>query len=359
MAASHSTSSAKLTCLCGAISLPGSYLKDEKFPIPSALCHCNPCRYTSGGLIPAFADLTGPPPPETKSKLSRYQFSEKCARYFCSTCGAHCFVEHPQKENEWFCTAGIIEPREGVTDVVKLTGHTYVSDTIDGGVTSLFLPITENGGEEIYSAEHSGAKLPPRDLDALAQASRSTPAPREGDLLQARCHCGGVDLLVKRADYATEPKGVRTLMKKESPNQYLARYCTCRSCRLSLGHTLCPWTYFAISSVLNPSTDPPKPITFGEGALAEGANPGQCLKHHQSREDVVRSHCGKCGASIFYYTSDPSRSDVVDIAVGLLRAESGSLAHGWVRWAEGEVSHDEESVDQRLVECVIERGGRV
>ncbi|KAF1971658.1 hypothetical protein BU23DRAFT_178753 [Bimuria novae-zelandiae CBS 107.79] len=344
------TSDAKLTCLCGSVSLPGTSLKDEKFPIPSSLCHCNPCRYTAGALVPAFADLTGPPPADIKAKLETYQFTEFCARYFCSTCGSHCFVEHPNKENEWFCTAGIIEPPPGVKDVVQLTGHTYVSDTGDGGVTSLFLPVTTNGEKEIYGAKYGTEKINTWELEELVQESRKKTLPGTHDTLTAKCHCGGVDLQIKRADYGNEPEGVKTFMSKDDPHKYFACFCSCRSCRLSMGFSMCAWMYVALSAVTATKTG--KPVLFGVEALASGANEGLNLKHHQSRDDVWRSFCGGCGASVFYWTNQEYRMNVVDIAVGLLRAQSGSMAREWVRWADGEVSHDDEGTDQTQVECV-------
>ncbi|KAF2450463.1 hypothetical protein P171DRAFT_516334 [Karstenula rhodostoma CBS 690.94] len=337
------TSSAQLTCLCGQISLPGTSLSHPTFPLPSTICHCNPCRYTSGGLLPAFACLDSAPPLEIKEKLAKYQFTPSCVRYFCKKCGCQCFVEHPQAEEEWFCTAGMIEidgkeegRAEGAKEVVQLTGHMYIDDLRDGGVVPVFLPITATGASEpeLYCARDGTSKLSQQDLDNAVQTSHQHPTPGPEDRLEARCHCGGVDLRIKRAEYDAEPEGVRNLMSRDDPHRYLARFCACRSCRLSMGFSLCPWTYVALSSVINAKTS--QPVLFGADAEKEGANEGLKLQHHQSSDGVWRSFCGGCGASVFYYTSDESRSNVVDVAVGILRAKSGSLAREWVRWAEGE-----------------------
>lgn len=358
------TSSAHITCLCGQISLPGTSLSLPTFPLPSTICHCNPCRYTSGGLLPAFASLKSAPPPEIKQKLAKYQFTPSCVRYFCKNCGCQCFVEHPQAaEEEWFCTAGMIEVdeeeerrAEGVKDVVQLTGHTYIDDLRDGGVVPVFLPVTGASASlpELYAAKHGTRKLNPQDLDSAAQTSGQHPPPGPEQRLEARCHCGGVDLSIKRAEYDDEPEDVSSLMKKEDPHRYLARFCACRSCRLSMGSSLCPWTYVALSSVINARTS--RPVVFGADAEKEGANEGLMLQHHHSSDGVWRSFCGGCGASVFYYTSDGSRSNVVDVAVGILQAKSGSLAREWVRWAEGEVSHGDEGTDQSQVRCLEEHG---
>ncbi|OAG00753.1 uncharacterized protein CC84DRAFT_1179883 [Paraphaeosphaeria sporulosa] len=338
------TSSAHITCLCGQISLPGTSLANPTFPLPSTICHCNPCRYTSGGLLPAFASLKSAPCPEIQAKLGKYQFTPSCVRYFCEKCGCQCFVEHPQAaEEEWFCTTGMVEVSEkdgenaeGVKDVVQLVGHMYIDDLRDGGVISVFLPITGASASEpeLYAAKYRTRKLNPMDLDSIALASGQHPPPGPEEQLEARCHCGGVDLRIKRAEYDDEPERVGSLMTKDDPHRYLARFCACRSCRLSMGFSLCPWTYVALSSVINAKTS--QPVVFGADAEKEGANEGLRLQHHHSRDDVWRSFCGGCGASVFYYSSDESRSNVVDIAVGILRAKSGSLAREWVRWADGE-----------------------
>lgn len=269
-------------------------------------------------------------------------------------------MEHPQaKKEEWFCTAGIIEPEKGtgVNDVVRLAGHMYVDDLGDGSVVPLLLNITTDGEQELYGERHGTGKLGPRDLEKVVQTARRCAMPRPEDMLEARCHCGGVDLKIKRAEWDTEPESIRSMMEKEEPHRYLARFCACRSCRLSMGFSLCPWMYVALPSVIDAKTS--QPVVFGAEAEKESANAELNLKHHRSREGVWRSFCGGCGASVFYYTDDESRSDVVDVAVGLLRAKSGSMAREWVGWADGEVSHGDEGTDQSQVECVMEYGGTV
>lgn len=244
--------------------------------------------------------------------------------------------------------------RGEVKDIIELTEHPYVDDCGDGGVVPVFLPLTTGGENAIYGAKSGSQKLSAQDLEARVQAARQCPAPGPDDILEARCHCGGVDLRIKRADYASEPEGVKTLMSSSDPHKYLARFCACRSCRLSMGFSISPWTYVAISSVINPHTS--QPVLFGTEAEQEHANKGLNLKHYESSDGVWRSFCGGCGASVFYYTNDQSRSDVVDVAVGLLRARSGSLARDWVRWADGEVSHAGECTDQSQVEHLQQYG---
>jgi hypothetical protein len=66
------------------------------------------------------------------------------------------------------------------------------------------------------------------------------------------------------------------------------------------------------------------------------------LKSFKSSENVTRYHCGSCGATVFY-TAD-TRPEVIDVAVGLLRAPSGARAEEWLDWRtrisfEGDAKH--------------------
>jgi hypothetical protein len=113
-----STSSANLTCLCGAIIAPGSILSGPVIPISFEMCHCNTCRYTHGSLGTSFAPLSSSPTSDVLSKLTAYHSSQKATRYFCSTCGCHCF-HHNKRIKQWFCLGGIIEPNYSLNENAK------------------------------------------------------------------------------------------------------------------------------------------------------------------------------------------------------------------------------------------------
>jgi hypothetical protein len=85
------------------------------------------------------------------------------------------------------------------------------------------------------------------------------------------------------------------------------------------------------------------PVIFGHPASRPDANQGLALKHHWSSPDVCRSFCGNCGATVFYWSGQ--RPDEVHLAVGLLRAEEGSMARKWLEWEWGKCSFMEECVD--------------
>ncbi|MBC2653827.1 GFA family protein [Pseudomonas sp. MSSRFD41] len=54
-----------------------------------AHCHCSICRRVSGGLVTTWITLPASAFRWLAGSPARYDSSASCARYFCSTCGAH------------------------------------------------------------------------------------------------------------------------------------------------------------------------------------------------------------------------------------------------------------------------------
>jgi hypothetical protein len=141
-----SRSSAQLTCLCGAITAPGTLLSDLEIPISTEICHCNVCRRTTGSLGVSFPPLNSPPLQNTLLKLTAYHSSDTITRYFCYTCGCHCFL-NSHYDKKWHCLSGIIEQSQSSKakndvwpkDTIEVSRHDYVLDTIDGGLAPLLL----------------------------------------------------------------------------------------------------------------------------------------------------------------------------------------------------------------------------
>ena len=127
-----------------------------------------------------------------------------------------------------------------------------------------------------------------------------------------------------------------------------------------MGASLVPWTLIPPGSIFNanapavtidkptnptlPPEDTLQPLTFGFPASSQpDANPGLALKHHWSSPDTCWSFCGTCGASVTYWCG--RRPDELDVAVGVLRSEDGSMARSWLEWDWGRCSFAEECVD--------------
>ncbi|KAH7348788.1 hypothetical protein BKA65DRAFT_584656 [Rhexocercosporidium sp. MPI-PUGE-AT-0058] len=335
-----STSEAHLTCLCSTICMPASLLEAPKLPIQQKICHCDFCRHSTGSLGMSWPPLKSPPPQDALSKLTGYKASEKSTMYFCPTCGFHCFFSTYQKN--WFCTSAMIEQTPSSKangmpwpeNIIKLSHHIYVLDTIDAAG---------------LSAPNREYNLPHEDILQLTKVSSKIIEKRdEMSYLPAKCHCGGVSLLIKRGDYTSNSDTeFSTRSLPTDSTKHLTYLCACRSCRLSTGVSLTPWTLIPPSSVFNGNFPTPTPntnassvitqpqttlqsVAFGHATSNPESNPGLMLKHNWSSPDTCRSFCGVCGATVTYWCS--KRPLEVDLAVGLFRAEEGTLARSWLEW---------------------------
>ena len=371
-----STSSAHLTCLCGAVSVFGAILAAPELPIYKETCHCNSCRHVTGVLGASFPPLKTAPPQDTLSKLTGYKSSQYITRYFCSKCGSHCFASS-LRSKRWSCLGGIIEQSpsskaDGTPwpkDVVKVWYHDFVLDTLDGGLAPFQLSLD---GRSIPTWEAEGPEPPPQDgsfdlphatVLSLPKKSKTTlPQAKKGSFLPAKCHCGGVSLLIKRASHTStsNPEDSRCYNLSD-PTKYLAYFCACRSCRLATGASLVPWALVPPDGIFNanastsinqgeqPSEDNLKPLIFGYSTSESDVNPGLMLKHYWSSPDTCWSFCSKCGATMFYWCG--RRPEELDLAVGILRSEDGSMARSWLEWDWGRCSFAEECVDGETYEA--------
>lgn len=387
-------SSAHLTCLCGAISAPGSLLSDPEIPLSIEICHCNPCRYTTGSLGASFPQLKSSPPQNLLSQLTAYHSSSTVTRYFCSTCGCHCFAQSHQID-QWYCLSGIIEPSTTNTistsawpkDTIHISQHSYILDTIDGSLTPFLLNLN-NRTIPTWSAAPGSSEfdLSHSTILSLAQkALQPLPPPSEDSYLSAKCHCGGVSLLIQRANFTSPDPDINNVGPRyipTDPTKYQTYLCACRSCRLSSGVSLTPWTLIPADKIFNananastsittgidtPSDQPDNPsilarhkpsvlarnkltpIRFGIPIHDSDPHPNLSLKHHQSSPNVYRSFCERCGATICYWSSE--RPEELDLATGILRPEEGSLGRRWLEWKWGECSFAEECVDAEFCEA--------
>jgi hypothetical protein len=354
-----STSVVHITCLCGAVSEPGTLLEHREFPVAASICHCNVCRRTTGSFGASFPPLISSLSKTTVTRLTAYKSSEKITRYFCSSCGCHCFLFHHPR-NKWYCLGGVIEKRQtsktsGLENITEVKLHEYVSDTVDGGLTYL---LSNLGGRSIpvWSDEPGSLEISHEKIQSQFKDSIKTLLPSEkSSYLPAKCHCGGVSLMIKRANY--DSKATANLPARyipSDPTKWLSYFCTCRSCRLSFGVSLTPWTMVLPAHVFNANHTQGNifpPVTFGRQDSDTDANVGLTLKHYWSSPDVCRSFCGKCGASVSYWSE--KRPDELDMASGIFRAEEGSMARRWLEWVWGRCSSTEEAIDKDICDAWV------
>ena len=340
MAKQIPTAEARLSCLCGAVAIPGTYLESSTFPVRTITCHCNPCRHVTGSLLPVFAWLNATPPTSVLSRVTAYHFTDRCTRYFCSTCGCVCLVELPRVA-KWACAAGIITPPPGVKDVVHLSSHGYVSDTLDGGLVPLLLA----PGDEplsIFGVGHSKDSISVESVLRLAESSLGRHITDSNAMLRASCHCGGVSFLISSSH---QKRSAVT-----SPDRHPAHFCACKSCRLSTGTSLQGWAQVPVGAIR--STANGCPIVLGYRNEAAVSGDWSKLRYFWNSETSQHSFCGDCGATIFLYRMQPDAHAVVAVSVGILRAESGSMSREWLEWADGKIDSKEEMVDRSIMHCV-------
>lgn len=180
-----------IRCHCGQLS-ETVQLRD-KIPLTGSLCHCNICRHVTGALTFSGVSLLSPPAAVFKEKLVKYATSEKIIRYFCTTCGSHvCY--YAVEDDRWAVCPGAIDEVLGEYHgkLEKYTGHEFVADTRDGGLSWCFdIPsyMEDDGGTPSTDVKNDLRKV---QLPASGNANQET--------LEAKCHCEQVRFSIKPAE---------------------------------------------------------------------------------------------------------------------------------------------------------------
>ena len=347
-----------INCRCGAVNYP----LEDSLPGDTELCHCNPCRHTTGALFLGFVNLrNSKPDPSVLEKCTAYASSKTHNRWFCSICGTPLFVETHHKPDgsvlgSWACLGGAIDPPQGSTGnstVLNVETNEWLADTGgDGGMAPLF---TKLGGREIacYDTYPNSKKYTRSDLDEMVKAAAAIQAPGVDDMLRAECRCGGVSLQIRRANH--EDKSFSKLDEfiprdsngKPQNEKYCACACVCRDCRLHTGSSLTQWAYIPPARIINPHTN--EPVAQHRDAIGEpAANEGLKLRQYWSSPDACRAFCFVCGASVFYTFDD--RSEIINIAGGLLRPEEGGImARQGLSWDRAEISFENRATDRHIL----------
>jgi hypothetical protein len=99
----------------------------------------------------------------------------------------------------------------------------------------------------------------------------------------------------------------------------------------------------------DPIPDERAHVIFGFASKDSNTNPGLSLRQYWSSPDTCRSFCHKCGATVSYWCGQ--RPDELDIAVGILRSEEGSMAKRWLGWVWGRCTFAEESIERETCDA--------
>lgn len=334
-----------LTCHCGLVNEPASLLASQSLPNEGYFCHCDTCRRQTGGLGLSYLELSGAPSQKSLSNVTAYQ-STSYKRYFCKECGCNMFTRSNVGE-QWGLCAGVVESQGAPgkdRNVVKVMYHEYVGDANDGGIAPY---LTKIGGREIpcYVEGPDESATPMSERDLLQLQKRASEAPSStstsrGEMLEVACQCGHVQLRIAPPSY--DEKSEAWYIPRDH-SRYSARFCACRSCRLTLGFSMQPWCYIPPSQIF---LEDGKPVIFGP--QANETTQIEKLKYYQSSKEVLRSFCTSCGATIFYQSFE--RPYIIDVSVGVVRSKVGNVLAGeWLDWDHTFVSKRDEAVDEELV----------
>ncbi|KAL3478231.1 Mss4-like protein [Aspergillus californicus] len=301
-------------------------------------CHCAACQETTGQISFSYRLLQAKPQLDSTKE---YQQSNSISRYFCETCGSHVFA-YSIHTGHYFVASGLLDSPPQ-TEKVR---HWGTADTQDGGLSS-FLPGDFDTTVPCWLTNGQGTF-------SKIKSEGSTQNPSQ---LFAQCHCRGIELYITPPDSTSEQawspwpdliipynSGVNADNEdnvkwwlRAGKTKYMAGTCVCRTCRQASGFPIQTWAFVPKSNIL---TAQKSPLAYGVGTM----------KRYNSSPGVYREFCGRCGASIFWHCDQ--RPLLIDVSVGILRAQSGSRAEELLEWVTGRVSFAEMAVDNSLIQLL-------
>ncbi|KAI1423149.1 Mss4-like protein [Xylaria sp. FL1777] len=353
-------------CLCQAQRFTAK-IPCSALPLTAIYCHCTSCRRVTGALHSTYVPWPGDgeairAAASSSSPLRRYVFAGPLTLLSCGVCGSTMFVETAGSSSDgsgasppqYGVTTGVLAnhtpppsagiPGLGIPGLLRIAHHVFVGDTLDGGATPWLCDANADGSrprlwrgrrgseEELSSTTHRWP-LPPSD----ASPADETPV---------RCHCGGVDLVLRQpiADFAAKERSELPWFVDPVSNKSLGGFDACDSCRLSSGVDVFHWTFVLLRHLAFPGPksggDVQRPTGFPASSVelkdAVAAAPPDrdprwgTLTFYESSPDVQRYFCSRCSACVFYAADD--RPELVDLAIGLLDSKNGSRAEELVSW---------------------------
>ncbi|KAI9668773.1 MAG: hypothetical protein M1831_000842 [Alyxoria varia] len=252
--------------------------------------------------------------------------------YFCKTCGCTMFWDNHQRRASCVST-GALSESQGLTE---LESQKFLADTKDGG---LGVWIADADKMRSFQYNTDGDQISPGEY--LKQNAVLDP---KSESLKAYCLCKGVSFKILRPDERSrwrDPDDANDKKKNEPwhvvhGDRYVSEVCACESCRKASGIDASTWTFVPTTYIT--TDDGPVKLPFGT------------LKGYKSSPGVERYFCERCGATAFYaHEKHPLR---VDVAAGLLEAESGARAEEWLEWQPA-VCFPEDAHDRDYVQSLV------
>ena len=319
-------------------------------PLQATACHCSSCRHITGALYAADASWPGDAAPVRDSGLASYPFSDRLTLRFCGKCGTAMFWE--SRENGTYdvftgALDNVTHPDGGL--VVRIAEHGFVGDTVDGGALGW---LRRPHGEAAEPAKvWLGRRGDSEEVVWPAKWPAELPSEvKPGGLeeVPVRCRCGGVDFVLKAGEMQRQSRRARekgeewgevhrrTLDPKTQMG--VGTFDPCDSCRLAAGVDFFHWT-FPFLRFLGFKEEGGRGFPKTTEELWKAVEEGEekrfgTLGFYRSSEDVQRYFCKRCSACVFYATD--LNPDLVDLAIGVLRAPDGARAESIIFWNFGE-----------------------
>ncbi|KAL1839891.1 hypothetical protein VTJ49DRAFT_1026 [Mycothermus thermophilus] len=382
----------RAACHCGSVDFTVT-VPTSALPLPVHLCHCSICRYLHGTLSCFHADLPKGiqpefvPPSSLASSRTGYIHAQAVSeRLFCTTCGCHIgdrsLKPDPETGMPHWCVASSIFTTHD-EDTFQIRSHWYSSPATEPNLAT-WLPAINSRPIHFWNPPAAAASrdaAPQGEGEEEEPSHRRQPGPDNDEnadkALLAQCLCTGVtfSILPPTKEEAADPflsqflqpdPAAKESESTSSPSRSLKRsagICLCRDCRLVSGAHAVAWMFVPLGRL--------RPGGGTGGGVEEGREEqeqqqrgdddkfglsqfGRTLRTYHSSPGVTRGFCGVCGATVFYAMDSPerippplptSRADagadaeeekkrvLVDVAVGILRDPSGSVAaENWLVW---------------------------
>ena len=337
MASNDSTVTLTAHCLCKAHTFTAT-IPASKLPLEAWACHCNSCRHVTGALYSIDAHWPEPRANVDTSGLKSFAFSSRIIVLFCGTCSTPIFFDHAGDNDEPLGVfTGALTNDAG--NLVKIAHHIYVEDTLDGGATMWLRKPNVDGSEAKRWKKRStgeGAEEYPPEWPAPETLTGYDG--KKEDSIPIRCKCKGVNLVLHRGNYAGKKREELPWFTDPNTHKSVVGNCACDSCRLFSGIDLFNWAFTELKyvSYLDGVPEPFPQSSHELRALVDAKAPQLgTLAYYSSSPDIQRYFCSNCSACIFYAADD--RSEMINVAVGVLEASDGARAEGFFSWSFGKV----------------------
>ncbi|KAI1772880.1 DUF636 domain protein [Hypoxylon cercidicola] len=304
------------------------------------ICNCTLCRVTYGGFgsfsvcMPETLMYRSIQKPHAES-FQRFDppgtGREPPSRWFCRSCGAH----HGHNDNQlksrylsFYVETALFDKK-----FWRWTGITFSQTTGDGGL-STWLPSV--GGKELIALNTLGSRA--------LRHNREVGWDGEERLL-ARCACGGVSFVIPRPSWAGRINPLaRHAVSPSDPDKWKAYLDFSTDTRLTTSMPVTPWMLVP-RLLLSPLV--PDNLLLGT------------IRTYRSSTRETRGFCKVCGAAVFLKSTDrcpPGGYEILNIAMGILKAPEGVRAERWVTWRAGRPEGVEEGLqhDAELTDAIVE-----